>query len=37
MQIEHERFKVKAEKDRDLAVAKIRQETMQTRFDFENG
>ncbi len=25
MQIEHERFKVKAEIDRDLAVAKIRQ------------
>ncbi len=36
MQIEHERFKVKAKIDSDLAVAKIRQETMQTRFNFEH-
>lgn len=36
MQIEHERFKLKAELDRNLAVGKICQEKMQARFDFEN-
>lgn len=35
MQIEHGRFKVKVEIDRDLAVEKMRQETMQAKLELE--
>lgn len=35
MQIGHERFKVKVEIDRDLAVEKMRQETMQAKLELE--